>query len=228
VIVSQATRQAYGGWNVAAATTGNVGTKVLQSLIDYGIDELQYAGVTSQGTLPTGTLPNTVHNEGANGTNATWASGASGEEDTDAATTLSIFPAGGTCTAGGASIADNFATTGPTLVEQVARINAINDFLEDEACNLILALGFGGDAAKSMQNSSVQMTAAPTLSSRTLNPANKYARFIGLFHMGSGVEGGDVNIVDESQIFDKPRLIAILTPEGKSLDEVLAEATAAK
>jgi prepilin-type N-terminal cleavage/methylation domain-containing protein len=229
VIVSAATRKAFGGWDVEAATTGDVGAKVLQSLINYGIDELQYAGVATQGNLPSGVLPNTAHNEGANAGNTTWASGEAGEADTDEATTLSIFPAGGTCTAGGQPIAQSFDNSTGTLLEQVARINAINDYLEDETCNLILALGFGGDAAKSMQNSSVQMTAAPTFSSRTLNPANNYARFIGLFHMGSGAEApGNLNIVDESQIFDKPRLIAILTPEGKSLDEVLAEATAAK
>lgn len=224
-ILPAAARATFGGWDVASA--GAVGTKVLDVLADYGIDELQVVDPATAGALGGG-VPNTAHNEGTNPDAREVEA-----EDLGAGgfTALSILPAGAGCSAGTATIADNF--NGDTLdldgpTGQLARINSINDFLEDRQCNLILALGFGGDAGKSMQNSSVQMTSSPTYASRNVNPARNYGRFVGLFHMGAGPEvlvGAITPITLESEIFDKPRLIAILTPEGKTLDEMLAEAT---
>lgn len=227
LILPEKARSTFGGWNIASA--GAVGEKVLEVLADYGIDELQTVHLTQPGVLENGALPNTTHNEG------TTAASAEVEEDDLGTGTpvngvawnaISVFPAGTGCAAGGQSIANDFTGTAKNFATQLARINSINDFLEDEQCNLILALGFGGDAGKSMQNSSVQMTSSPTFASRNVNPARQYGRFVGLFHMGAGAEGGANPITLESEIFDKPRLIAILTPEGKTLDEVLAEATA--
>lgn len=230
VILPKAAREAFGGWNIAGA--GVVGAKVLNVLADYGIDELQVVSLATAGTLTGDALPNTAHNEGANPESSeVEADDLVGAGGSDAFGAISIFPAGTGCAAGGQTIANNF--DGDTLSDavQLPRINAINDFLEDRQCNLILALGFGGDAGKSMQNSSVQMTSSPTYASRSINPAVNYGRFVGLFHMGAGPEVGDADplapITLESEIFDKPRLIAILTPEGKTLDEVLAEAIAA-
>ncbi len=234
LILPAGARSVFGGWTL---TDGNVvAEKVLTVLADYGIDELQVVDSTAlpaAGQLPDGTVPNTAHNEGSNA--------AALEVEADGLGTdfgaLSILPAGQGCQAGGTAIDGTFAGTTPVSGTQLLRINSINDFLEDRQCNLILALGFGGDAGKSMQNSSVQMTSAPTYASRTINPARQYGRFIGLFHMGAGPEQPEVlddvtampagaAITTADQIFDKPRLIAILTPEGKTLDEVLAEATA--
>ncbi len=239
LILPAGARSVFGGWTLTDDTdpnTESVSDKVLRVLAEYGIDELQVVDSTAlpaAGQLPDGTVPNTAHNEGSNV--AALEVEADGLADGDF-TALSILPAGSGCTADGTSIAGTFAGTTPDAGTQLLRINSINDFLEDRQCNLILALGFGGDAGKSMQNSSVQMTSAPTYASRTINPARQYGRFVGLFHMGAGEEVagnlGDAGplvgsaIDDVSEIFDKPRLIAILTPEGKTLDEVLAEATA--
>lgn len=224
LIVSAATRATFGGWQVP---NNAVGIAVQNALIEYGIDELQHVNLLAAGELPTGVLPNTAHNEGTNpegGENDTALLAASG-------LTLSVLPAGTGCAAGGAPIVNNFNAEAIDPEVQVARINSINDFLEDRQCNLILALGFGGDAAKSMQNSSVQMTAAPTFSSRKINPARNYGRFVGLFHMGHSPEVAEAAPITgdlvEADIFSKPRLIAILTPEGQTLDEALAAATAA-
>lgn len=233
VIVPKAARAAFGGWNIAGA--GAVGTKVLNVLADFGIDELQAVSLATAGTLTGNALPNTAHNEGAN-PEALEVDAAGLGVDFSA---ISIFPAGAGCQAGGQAIDTPFDGAAPVSGDQLLRINAINDFLEDRTCNLILAMGFGGDAGKSMQNSSVQMTSSPTYASRSINPAANYGRFVGLFHMGAGPEDDVTDLNDpapmvaaqhitlESEIFDKPRLIAILTPEGKTLDEVLAEAIAA-
>lgn len=236
LIVSSATRAAFGGWDIAGA--GATGVKVLKALADYGIDELQVVKLATAGTLlGDNTVPNTAHNEGTNPeafeVEADEVTGAP-----DGFSAISIFPAGAGCTAGGQSIANNFNGDTPAAGDQLTRINSINDFLEDRKCNLILALGFGGDAGKSMQNSSVQMISAPTYASRKVNPARQYGRFIGLFHMAAGAEqAGNLDLDDntaltgaeaitDTNVFEKPRLIAILTPEGKTLDEMLAEATA--
>lgn len=231
VILPKAARQAFGGWDIAAA--GPTGVAVLKALADYGIDELQV--VDSSVATSAGAVPNTLHNEGTNQA----ASEVEADETTgapDGFAALSIFPAGAGCTAGGAAIDANFDGQTPAVGTQLPRINAINDFLEDRRCNLILALGFGGDAGKSMQNSSVQMTSAPTYASRNVNPARNYGRFVGLFHVAAGAEDvADLPLTDDTalendivatDVFEKPRLLAILTPEGKTLDEVLAEATA--
>lgn len=233
LIVPAAARAAFGGW---AMTSGNaVAERVLEVLADYGIDELQVVDSTllpGDGELANGVLPNTAHNEGTNP--------AALEVEADVLGTdfaaLSILPAGQGCLAGGTAIDAAFDGSVPVSGTQLLKINSINDFLEDRQCNLILALGFGGDAGKSMQNSSVQMTSSPTYASRTVNPARQYGRFIGLFHMGAGDEQPEdldnpaampagAAITTADQIFPKPRLIAILTPEGKTLDQMLAEAT---
>ncbi|PKO26246.1 MAG: hypothetical protein CVU35_00410 [Betaproteobacteria bacterium HGW-Betaproteobacteria-8] len=231
VIVPKAARAAFGGWDIAAA--GPTGTRVLEVLEDFGIDELQAVTLANAGVLTgANTVPNTAHNEGTNPEAL----------EVDAAalgvgfSAISILPAGAGCTAGGQSIANNFDGVALPAGDQLMRINSINDFLEDRTCNLILALGFGGDAGKSMQNSSVQMTSAPTYASRTVNPARNYGRFVGLFHVAAGAEDAVLNLNDNTpltaaeaitdvNVFDKPRLIAVLTPEGKTLDEVLADAT---
>lgn len=226
-------RAQFGGW--AVADTNATAVRVLEVLADYGIDELQVVNPTNAGSLLPNVLPNTAHNEGTN-------TDSREVEEIDlgtAFTSLSIFPTGGNCTAGGTSIAASFdgsvLTTEPGFTARLNRINSINDFLEDRHCNLILALGFGGDAGKSMQNSSVQMTSSPTFASRNVNPARQYGRFVGLFHMGHAAEeaadaalptGAAQVDITAADVFEKPRLIAILTPEGKTLDEVLAEATA--
>lgn len=231
VILPLEGRKAFGGWNIAGA--GATGIAVLKTLADYGIDELQVVDSTVANTA--GAVPNTLHNEGSNAA----ASEVEANETTgapDGFAALSIFPAGQGCTAGTQPIDTNFDGVALPAGDQLMRINSINDFLEDRTCNLILALGFGGDAGKSMQNSSVQMTSSPTYASRKVNPAVNYGRFVGLFHMAKGAEDEatdlDSNdpmvaaqVIDENDVFEKPRLLAILTPEGKTLDEVLAEAT---
>lgn len=238
LIFPKEARAQFGGW--AVDDTNATAVRVLEVLADYGIDELQVVDPSTPGSLLPNVLPNTAHNEGTNTESSeVEADNISGGAGDDLFAALSIFPTGGTCTAGGSSIAASFDGSvdagEPAFTARLNRINSINDFLEDRHCNLILALGFGGDAGKSMQNSSVQMTSSPTFASRNVNPARQYGRFVGLFHMGHAAEeaadaavptgAAQVNITADD-VFEKPRLIAILTPEGKTLDEVLAEATA--
>jgi hypothetical protein len=81
----------------------------------------------------------------------------------------------------------------------------------------VVALGFGHDAAHSTLNSSVALSAAPTYSSKNINPATSYARYVGLFWVGSDTSGN--NNIEPGELNQTARLIAVLTPEGKTLDE---------
>ncbi len=208
------TRAAFGDFNIGASALSGSISAAFESV---GVGALQeVANITA------GVQPNLLHNEGANGV------GNSLEKDIDSVLHVSIVPAGAGCTVGTQSIANNYANTAPTLAVASAAINKINDHLEGGICHLVVALGFGHDAAHSTLNSSVALSAAPTYSSKNINPATNYARYIGLFWLGSDNPATPDNDLDDAgELNATARLIAVLTPEGKTLDESLASATAA-
>jgi prepilin-type N-terminal cleavage/methylation domain-containing protein len=103
------------------------------------------------------------------------------------------------------------------------RQNVINDNLEDDQCNLVVALGFGHDAAHSTQGSSVAVSTAPTFVSRNINPSTEYARYVALFHVAQDAdEDGNIDVAD---IFPSARLLAVVDAEGNMIDENIADAT---
>ncbi|HPH04792.1 MAG TPA: type II secretion system protein [Methylotenera sp.] len=101
-------------------------------------------------------------------------------------------------------------------------LNAINDSLDTENCELIVAFGFGHDAAHSTAQSKAAIATAPTHVTKDVNPAKNYARFLGLFKVGED-QNGDDNI-DETELYKKPRLISMVCAEGHPLDEEIGEA----
>jgi prepilin-type N-terminal cleavage/methylation domain-containing protein len=182
---------------------------VTSALIAAGIDEIQFAN-----TRDAGVAPNRAHNEGTN-------SGAA-EEDTDEIAYISIVPSGGdgACKLDGVSLAQPFVGS---AVEDNTRLNAINDSLEDDECHLVVALGFGGDAAASTTGSSVAIAQSPTYVKKgDINPSEHYARFIGLFHVGEAEEGEE----EIEEIFEKARLIAVVAPNGDTIDQAIANSNA--
>lgn len=112
----------------------------------------------------------------------------------------------------------------PINIDDALRQNVINDNLEDDQCNLVIALGFGHDAAHSTSNSSVAISTAPTFVSQNINPANSYARYIALFHVAQD-ENEDETFTDD-EVFNKARLLAVVDTEGKMIDENLAAQSA--
>lgn len=154
---------------------------------------------------------------------------------------ISILPMGTSCNVEGATAGafdDALDATNYTNATAAAFQSVINDELgeagEGNGCNLIAAIGFGHDAAHSTTDSSVAIAQAPTYSSAEINPANNYARYIGLFLIGSDddetgdVTGtGGINVVDADEIREKAKLIAVITPEGKTVDESLLAANTA-
>lgn len=223
---------------LAGVTGVDVSTQsaIQNALFRVGIDEIQVR--TISGTT-TGVEPNLLHNEGA--VQLAGAAGTTLELETydddngvvgDFFDTMVIVPAAlndGTpalCNVGGATPAvlrtDALANVTQGVPAVANYLNKINDAFEPDTCNLVVAFGFGNDAAKSTTGSAVAISTAPTYSSSNINPSTTYARYIALFHMGKAAEG-DTNIA-AANIFRKPQLVGIVDPEGKLIDQNIAVA----
>ena len=110
--------------------------------------------------------------------------------------------------------------------------NRYGDALEGDECHFMLALGFGGDAAASTTFSNVAIAQSPTYVRNTgdedteVNPEVHYSRYIGLFQAGQyGDADGNPNGAGAAWAWnDTLRLIAIVSPDGKNIDELVSEA----
>ena len=190
---------------------------VLDSRIEgVGIEELQARLVVP---ATANVEPNLQHNEGALGANAVTDVV---EDDFDTFTNLSILPTFGTaaCSVNGVAMGTTKLDGSAIDLTDGQRQNAINDGLEADQCNLVLALGFGHDAAHSTNNSSVAISTAPTYLSKDINPATSYARYVALFHVGA--DGNADDDITVGELFAKPRLLAVVDTEGKAIDQSIA------
>lgn len=215
-------------------------TAVSNALIDafeaVGIDEFQARTV---GTTAPGVEPNLQHSEGA------VPDGTTVENELEAGEGLEEFIAnlvviptassGALCGVGTPANQPAAIRTGveDALVDGLpaaaqAFMTTVNDNLGEDECHLVVALGFGHDAAHSTVNSNVAIAAAPAYVSNNINPAQNYARYIALFDLGvdGGVNGdGPIDLaVDDTEIYAKPKLIGILDPEGRVIDQNVAAA----
>jgi prepilin-type N-terminal cleavage/methylation domain-containing protein len=220
---------------------------------NFGMDEVQH--VFGNGAGVNGPVePNRAHNEGTNpfdGTNGAveteygdfLAAPAPGE-----VSFISILASqararsadgGGdlNCQVGGQSLTTTWSDgDGATGTANPDVINSINDALSTERCNLVLALGFGGDAAQSTVDAAAGVIQAPTYSSARVNPAEQYARYIGLFLLASGekTDGGGsytaaaddgVSDLTSGEFLPRPRLLGFIDTEGNTIDANVAAAT---
>jgi len=203
----------FGALSLADAT---VYAGVSNALLAAGIDELQYMTAV----LQPGINPNRAHNESVN-PDAT-------ERDVDTQADvpfISIVPsggAGGACQVGatGVSLASAFSRT-LTASDANSIQNRFNDSMEADECHLVVALGFGSDAAASTTSSKVAISQAPTYTRvNSVNPATDYARYIGLFQVATSNEAGTAT----EEFLDKARLVAVITPDGRVIDDAIAAA----
>lgn len=208
------TRTSFGDWTMTTAGKA----KLVTAFKAVGIDEVQQIS-----SLATDVAPNLQHNEGSNPT------GAAEVEMADAAFAhVGIVPdfnkhTSTACTYDGVSVTDYAGVTATAAYAE--KLNKINDSLDTNVCDLVVALGFGHDAAHSTTNSSVAIAQAPTHTSKNINPANNYARYIALFHIGSGANSS-VNDVDSTHIETSAHLVAVVDPEGNPIDVNLMAANA--
>lgn len=218
------TQEAFGSFALGASTG------LFQTALETAFDAVGIADIQQMtaGNTAAGIEPNLQHNEGANPAGAT-------EDPFAAVTNISILPAtvvtgaagaaGTPCTAGGQGISTAFALGANVASDNFygLRLNIINDSLEDDECHLVLALGFGHDAAHSTSGSSVAISTAPTFVSKDINPSASYARYVALFHAGSDTASPVDNNIDETEVFATPRLIAVVDSEGHMIDENIAD-----
>lgn len=199
---------------VAEAGFGTALSAVLDALDAVGIEEVQ--NIVTNADLTTGVAPNLMHNEGAN-PNADEVAVAPGS-----VVGLAIVPDhDGTGACGGVSA----KYSGTVTAADGQRLNKINDSLVTDECDLVIALGFGHDAAHSTTDSSVAIAQAPTYTSAKINPNTHYARYIGLFHVATD-ENGDQDYLDTDEVHEKAHFIGFIDPEGHVIDENIAAANA--
>lgn len=215
------TAAAFSNWAIPALATP-FRDAFNEAFDEVGIDEIQQRTVA---TTTVGVEPNLQHNEGAAG-------GDAAEVDFDVAAfdNVAILPTFGTvaCSVNGVAL-PALKIDGTTAVAAAdgERQNVINDALGTQQCNLIVALGFGHDAAHSTNGSSVAISTAPTFISNDINPNENYARYVALFHVGQddGTAGNVVDDIVAAEVFDRARLIAVVDTEGNMIDENIAAST---
>jgi prepilin-type N-terminal cleavage/methylation domain-containing protein len=211
---------------------GAAASNVTSSLGRAGINELQRWTVHTKANNVDASgnvvLPNLAHNESFNPNNAT-----EGEHFDDGAVadpiqSIAAVKTLAACTANGAAIPDT--TDGTNSIQ-----NKYSDFLESDECHLVVALGFGSDAAASTTGASVQIGKAPSFSrtdaanpDNNVNPNEQYSRYIGLFLVASAGEdaaGDPDTVITDDEYLDKARLIALIAPDGTIADQNLAAAS---
>jgi prepilin-type N-terminal cleavage/methylation domain-containing protein len=229
------TLEVFGPWVIADTTAGTASATwnaVAAALNNVGITEFQT--LDSSSTFGAGNIPNLAFNESnpaalvdpADELEIDAAGVATYDGSATTAVALSIFPSdtgdgttAGGCTAAGASLATSF--NGTAYLDSTA-LNLINDSLDDDGCHLVLALGFGKDVPGTTLGSRVAISQAPTVGE---NPAESYSRLIALYHLGSAdPDGTSTTEVTAADIFNTPRLIGLVDPAGRNLDQVIAAA----
>ncbi|EEF79564.1 type II secretion system protein [Methylophaga thiooxydans] len=205
-------------WNPSTVTSA--GSAIIDMMEESGIEELQ---VVNAGGEPTGDqAPNRFHNE---------SSGDAAEveiEDGDLPTAFAVVPndnCQGTNAAAAIGTYPNAAFDTTVQVSGNNLQNQYGDALEGDECHVLIALGFGGDAAASTTFSNVAIAQSPTYVRNTgdedteVNPEIHYSRYIGLF------QAGEYNLDDDAMEWnDTLRLIAIVSTDGKNIDQLVSEA----
>jgi len=220
------TQSAFGSWEIGAVVESDFVPTFL-SIVEnvWGMEEVQHI------TAPVNVAniaPGKAHNEGTNpdALETEFADIGAGALQYSF---ISIVPSFNVddnlpCTAGGESVG-NLLNGAVADADAGLRLNAMNDAMGTGRCHLVIALGFGGDAASSTSRASVSIPAAATYTSPNINPSQNYGRFIGLFHVGRTDGAQNVGTAD---LFPRPRLIGFVTPEGQPVDVLVQNTRSAE
>jgi prepilin-type N-terminal cleavage/methylation domain-containing protein len=206
-------------WDTPVSGVDAEFSDVLNAFVNAGFEELQQVatGFTGLGDV----APNRYLNESASNGGA---EEVEMEEDNELPVTMMVIP-NDQCGVQGASLAIPAATFDGTAAVSNNIQNAYGDALEGDECHLMVALGFGGDAAASTTFSNVAIAQSPSYVATTgdddtaVNPETNYSRYLGLFHVG------EWDTTDgEWEMNDKARLIAMVSTDGKNIDQLVANA----
>jgi prepilin-type N-terminal cleavage/methylation domain-containing protein len=207
---------------VAPASGAAFHDEITEALEEAGIEELQMVtGIDAD--VP----PNRAHNESVNGQAAEYEI----EEDGIDGQNLAVIPTGA-CAAGPAfgGTIPTTAWDGTTVATANEIQNAYADILEGDECHMVVAFGFGGDAAASTSFSRVAVAQSPTYARQeVVDPSTEYARYIGLFHLAELADTDDDGVVsagDTWEVRDSARLLAVIATDGSNIDDLNADAQA--
>lgn len=227
------TRDFFGDW-LASSADAATQRAVFSALENVGINELQT--IDASGASFANLVPNLAWNESGNASASELEFGVDGttltvefDGSAESVYALSIVPAGGpdgatTCSAGGQGISTPFNDE-DGAIDNSSRLNLINDAIGDEACALVIALGYGKDVPGTTIDSRVAIAQVPTVGTDDVDPSENYARAIALFQVGVDRDGdNDILATDDDEIFEQARLIGVVDPEGRAIDTVLAAA----
>jgi prepilin-type N-terminal cleavage/methylation domain-containing protein len=210
-------------------TTSVAGKRIIDALARAGINELQT--ITTATALPPEVAPNRAHNESTYGDAAEIELYDDDDQVYDTAPAyISVIPVGAQ-TLNDTDPCPNIESfalpqtpyDGSTIVGNEIQ-NRYADAMEGDECHLVVALGFGGDAAASTAFSNVGISQSPTYinnnpndADNNINPTQHYARFIGLFHVAEYDENEG-----KWKYNEKARLVALVSPDGKNIDQLVA------
>jgi len=229
--------------NADNTTGGTVTHAIADSLREAGLEELQ--AIVGDTSWDTGYVPNLALNESyplvTNGAPSGTELGFP-EEDASGAITygdatitaagfssvaLSIVPSEGDGTngcivgTGGPSLANDF---NGDATDENTRLNLISDALDDDQCSLVVAVGVGKDVPGATLGKSVEIGQVPTVGTNDVNPKDSYARAIALFLVAQ--DDDENGVIEAGEVNEKARLIGLVDPEGRTIDEIVAAATA--
>lgn len=202
-----------GGWDVS--TSSDLQNTFAEMFTRSGLGEIQQLNANAE---PAGDqVPNRMHNE------STGAAAEVETEDGNFMPAIAVVPNEicNTDAPGGYPV--NLFTGTPVVSNELQ--NSYGDALESDDCHAVIALGFGGDAAASTTFSNVAIAQSPSYSATTgvpdtaVSQDSHYSRYIGLFHAGA-YDADD----SEWEWNDTLRLIAIVSTDGKNIDQLVAEA----
>jgi prepilin-type N-terminal cleavage/methylation domain-containing protein len=223
--------QADGGAGVAAA--------IFNSLRNAGLEELQ--SVQGATTWNNDFVPNLAMNESYPEVSANLGSeieftdtGTMEFDEDDMATNgfanaaISIVPSDDSTNGCGVFAANDLNSSfDATAVTDNSRLNLISDALDSDGCNLVVALGIGKEVPGATSGSRVAIGQVPTVGTADVNPSDNYARAIALFHVASddAAVGATLGTIETAEVFTTARLIAVVDPEGRTIEQVVAAAT---
>ncbi|WP_198244187.1 type II secretion system protein [methane-oxidizing endosymbiont of Gigantopelta aegis] len=245
-LLAPETKAFFGQWaptTTNANASGSVMRVVANAMKDVGIEELQ--AVNSNTTWEAGFVPNLALNESYPlatnpGSELAFVNDASGALIYDEATisstnvALSIVPSaydnngtGTACSADSTDFSNSFDGTF-AVADENTRLNLINDALGSETCTLVIALGIGKEVPGATAGSRVGIGQVATVGTNNINPNQHYARAIALFQVAEdGYDGSTPDgTIQASEVFPKARLVGVVDPEGRTVDEVIAAANA--
>jgi prepilin-type N-terminal cleavage/methylation domain-containing protein len=199
----------------ALPVAGATGTAILEALEGNGMEEFQFI-IAANNTTPAlfKKDPNAQHAE---------ASGNGLEDDAETATELTIVAnkltgTGAKCEVDGMNYSAAATLDGAAIDATKNNVlNAISDQFESNVCNVVVALGVGGDAAANSQGA-----IGATSSDAVKDKAANYSRYLGLFHVAQdGIADGTFNgVIDANEVFAKPRFVGVINPLGQGSNEL--------